>query len=195
MRKAAVLAALQVGVILLWAGWNERVLATAPTFRIPLEPVDPYDVLRGRYFVLNPVDRQIRPGPNARLPEAELRRLAGGTTSFHGPALVGFCPDGGLHRVCALAHAPEQADARAAFWSRGRATVQTRLQAWRDGRMVPVPGWQVDIDLGLERFFLPNRAKLPAAEREQGWEVELAHRPGSTPLPKRLFFRGLPVVF
>lgn len=181
MRKAAWLAALQVGAMLAWAGWNEGVLATAPTFRIPLQPVDPYDVLRGRYFVLNPVDRQIASGPNARLPEADVRRLAAGAAHFSGRALIGFCPEGELYRVCALARGPEETDARASFWSRGRVTVQM--------------GSGVGIDLGLDRFFIANRARLPAPEREQGWELELAHRPGLTPLPKRLFFRGSPVVF
>lgn len=178
MKRAAWLALLQAGVMLGWAGWNERVLATAPTFRIPLQPVDPYDVLRGRYFILNPQDRRIQPGPASRLPAAELSGLA---TGLREPALIGFCPEGELYRVCALARTPEQADARAKFWSRAR----VRMQA----------GGLVDVDLGLDRFFIPNRARLPAPEREQGWEVELAHRPGLTPLPKRLFFRGAPVVF
>ena len=180
MKRVAWLALLQAGVILGWAGWNERVLATAPTFRIPLQPVDPYDVLRGRYFILNPEDRRIQLGAGTRLPSAELRRAAGDTTGFHGTAFVGFCADGALHRICALARMKEEADGRAAFWSRAR--------------VFYTAGAGGDIDLGLDRFFIPNRAQLPAAERDQGWELELAHRPGLTPLPKRLFFRGTPVV-
>ena len=184
MRNVAWLALLQAGVILSWAGWNERVLATAPTFRIPLQPMDPYDILRGRYFILNPQDRLIQLGAGTGprlLPSLELRRLTENTSPFHGPAQVGFCPDGELYRVCALARTDENVDSRAAFWSRAR------IGYVADGA--------VDIDMGLNKFFIPNRARLPAAEREQGWEVELAHRPGLTPLPKRLFFRGAPVVF
>jgi hypothetical protein len=48
-KTAAILVALQAAVILGWAGYHERVRASAPTFRIPLAPRDPYDVLRGRY--------------------------------------------------------------------------------------------------------------------------------------------------
>jgi hypothetical protein len=143
--------------------------------------VDPYDVLRGRYFILNPQDRRIEPGTGTRLPSLEARRLTGNAAFFQGPALVGFCPDGELYRVCALARTEDDVDARAAFWSRARI-------------VSPAVG-PLDIDLGLDRFFIPNRGQLPAGEREQGWEVELAHRPGLTPLPKRLFFRGRPVVF
>ena len=28
----------------------------------------------------------------------------------------------------------------------------------------------------------------------EGWEVEVCHRPGLTPLPRRLLFKGQPVV-
>jgi hypothetical protein len=128
------------------------------------------------------------------LPDAEVRRF-GGEAHAERAGFVGFCPDGALNRVCALARSAQEVDARASFWSRARVKVQTPLRTWREGRMLTEPGWQVDIDLGLKRFFLPNRAKLPAPERQLGWEVELAHRPGLTPLPKRLFFRGSPVEF
>jgi len=180
MKGLIAVAVLQVGAMFGWALQNERVIATAPTFRIPLQPRDPYDVLRGRYFIMNPKDSRIRPGTeDALLPISELRRFPGSDSIFIGPALVGFCPQGDVFRVCALRRLSEPLGESAQHWSRAR---------------VVVSGDHVTIDLGLDRFFLPNRVILPGRESERGWEVEVCHRPGQSPLPRRLFFHGQPVV-
>ena len=197
MKRLIVLAVLQVVVILGWAAQNEYVRASAPVFRIPLRPVDPYDVLRGRYFVTNPVDSFIKTGTEgARLSTEEVERFLEGDRSFAGSALVGFCQDGDHHRVCALAKLEEHpASGSAQHWSRARhVSIHWEESAWRDGQSVSEPGYQVSLDLALDRFFLPNRISLPASENAEGWEVEVCHRPGLTPLPRRLLFKGQPVV-
>lgn len=195
MKRLIGLAAFQVAVLLGWAAQNEYVRATAPTFRIPLQPRDPYDVLRGRYFVLNPRDASVKTGAEGVVLTAEeVKRFLGKETSFMGPALVGFCPQGDVHRVCALANLREQpASGPAQHWSRAHLWIRWEDHVWRSGQQVTEPGYRLNIDLALDRFFLPNRATLPARENEPGWEVEVCHRPGLTPLPRRLFFKGQPV--
>ena len=196
MRRTIALAVFQVAVILVWAAQNEYVRATAPTFRIPLEPRDPYDVLRGRYFVMNPRDARIKAGEEGvRLTTDEVKRFLGPETSFSAPALVGFCPEGEVHRVCALAKRGEEpASGIAQYWSRAHVAINWEEETWRGGQQVRDPGYRVSIDLALDRFFLPNRISLPARENEPGWEVEVCHRPGLTPLPRRLLFKGHPVL-
>lgn len=198
MKRALVLAVLQVAVLLGWAAHHERVRATAPTFRIPLRPVDPHDVLRGRYLVLNPRDADVRTGgPGVALRASDVERFLAGAASFSGPARVGFCQVGREERLCALA--PKEGDLPAGparFWSRARLTIseepmgKAAKEAPRNGR---TRAYRVGVDLGLDRFFLPERLRLPAGENDPGWEVELSHREGLTPLPKRLWFRGTPV--
>ncbi len=194
MKRLMALAVFQVVVLLGWAAQNEYVRATAPSFRIPLQPRDPYDVLRGRYFVLNPRDASIKTGAEGVVLTAEeVKRFLGKETSFMGPAQVGFCPQGDAHRVCALAGLGEPGDTAAQHWSRARLSIHWEDHVWRDGQQVPEPGYRLNVDLALDRFFLPNRSTLPARENEPGWEVEVCHRPGLTPLPRRLFFKGQPV--
>ena len=45
--------ALQAVFILAWAGYHEKVRHTAPTIRLKGAPVDPRDILRGDYMILN----------------------------------------------------------------------------------------------------------------------------------------------
>lgn len=192
MRGVLLLAAFQVGVILGWAGHEEGVRRSAPVFRVPLQPVDPHDLLRGRYFRLNPTDSNLKTGtPGAALDAAEVERFLAGEKAYTGPVEVGFCPEAGLQRVCALAHVDAKAGSgrpEAAFWSRGRGFIDWEAETWRDGERVPEPGWRVRLELGVERFFLPQRLELPAHESAPGWSLELAHRPGRAPLPLRLYF-------
>lgn len=198
MKRVFALAAFQILVMLAWAAQNEYVRATAPTFRIPLEPRDPYDLLRGRYFVMNPRDSRIEIGDaGVMLTADDVKRFLGTETTFHGTALVGFCPQGESQRVCALAKENEPAaNGPARFWSRARLSIFWRSEAWNSPPRPAVhpPNYSVGVDLALDRFFLPNRTVLPARENEAGWEVEVCHRPGLTPLPKRLLFKGAPVL-
>jgi hypothetical protein len=194
MKRAALLAALQIGVILGWAGQNEYVRAHAPTFRIPLNPRDPYDVLRGRYFVLNPRDSRIRTAdPDTPLPREAVERFLAGEKFFGRRALVGFCPQGEVHRVCGLRRTEEGPGE--GFWAPALVVIgETPVYPARTTPPpAPSPGWDVDVDLDLTRFYLPNRFVLPGRESEQGWELEVSHRRRQPLLPKRLWFQGRPV--
>ena len=181
MRRILVLAAFQTLAILSWASYHEYVWATAPTFRIPLRPRDPFDLIRGRYFVLNPLDSSID-WRSPLFPRADVERLAGASGGFDGTIQVGFCPVDSVYRVCALAQLGEKAVGPARFWCRAYATVGTY-----DGH------WNVNLDLGLHRFFIPNRLALPAHENQEGWELDVSYRPGLSALPRRLVFKGLPI--
>ena len=196
MKALIALGAFQVMVMLGWAAQNEHVRATAPTFRIPLAPRDPYDVLRGRYFVMNPKDAWVKTGTEGVvLATEDVRLFLGAEPHYSGPAQVGFCPHEESFRICALARRNVAPPTSARFWSRAHLNVHWESTQWRDGKEVAEPGYRVHVDRRLDRFFLPNRAVLPARENETGWEVEVSHRPGLTPLPRRLFFRGQPVIF
>ncbi|MCC7181792.1 MAG: GDYXXLXY domain-containing protein [Acidobacteria bacterium] len=183
MTRVLSVAALQVLVLLGMAGYHEYVQRTAPTFRIPLAPSDPFDVLRGRYFVLNPADRFIS-ATSPHLSRAEVDRFLAGNASFAGEAEVGFCPVEALYRVCALRRTGEPAPAgtAAAFWS------PARLELDRSD-----DGFRLQVNLRLDRFFIPNQVVLPGRETEAGWELEVSHRPGRTLLPRRLYFKGTPI--
>jgi hypothetical protein len=181
VRRLIALATFQILAILGWASYHEHVWATAPTFRLPLRPRDPFDLVRGRYFILNPQDTSIS-APSPWLSQAEIERFLAGSSGFHGRAKVGFCPAGEVYRVCALARPDEEVRASARFWCKGYATIT-------DGK----GHWDVQVDLGLSRFFIPNRLQLPARENEEGWELEVSYRTGQSPLPRRLFFRGSPI--
>ena len=193
MKRLLALAAFQVLVLLGWAAQNEYVRATAPTFRIPLQPRDPFDVLRGRYFILNPKDGSVKAGADGILLTAsEVKRFLSGRDSFAGVALVCFCPHGDSYRVCRLAETGAKlSDEEARYWSNARhVSITWEDVIWRNGGSVKEPGYRVEIDLALDRFFLPSRVVLPGRENAEGWEVEVCHRPGQTPLPRRLFFNG-----
>ena len=194
MKKLAILAAVQMGTILGWAGYHEHVRAHAPTFRIPLQPSDPYDVLRGRYFVLNPLDRQLKTGlPGTHLSGASVERFLGNRRAYNGTAAVGLCRIGEVHRVCDLQPLGATPGGSDPLWSRARVTVYWEDSTFRENRQVPEPGWRVSLDLGLDRFFLPDGFQLPGRERDLGWELEVSHRPGQLLLPRRLWFQGKPV--
>jgi GDYXXLXY motif protein len=184
MRRVTVLAALQVAAILGWAAHHERVMATAPTFRIALQPFDPHDLLRGRYFVLNPEDGRLLVD-RGRLSREEVRAFLGDAPAELGArALVGFCPEGRVHRVCALRRAGDPLPLDPSrLWVKALVDVSSPEIA------EPV----VSIDLGLHKFFLPDRVMLPADERTPGWELEVSYRPRETLLPRRLFFGDRPV--
>ena len=201
MKGLAMLAVLQLGAILGWAGYHEHVRATAPTFRIPLQPVDPYDVLRGRYFRLNPLDASLKTGrPGTYVDATSAQRIAGSERYYQGPVLVGFCPVEGVHRACDLRRIgdpPEGSEREAGHaraWARARATVwYQQATPAANGVAAVEPGWVVTLDLGLDRFFLPNRVELPGRERDPGWQLEVSHRAGQPLLPLRLWFRDQPV--
>lgn len=181
MRRILALAAFQVLAIVSWASYHEYVWATAPTFRVPLRPRDPFDLIRGRYFVLNPQDTSIDSGSTS-LPQAEVDRFLGSSSLFLGKVQVGFCPSGSVYRVCGLARPGETTPGSARFWCKGFANLTKQPG-----------GWNLALDLGLRRFFIPSRLQLPARENQEGWELEVSYRPGLCPLPRRLLFKGTPI--
>ena len=182
MKRLFFLAAFQILATLSWAAYHEYVWATAPTFRIPLRPRDPFDLIRGRYFVLNPWDSSVDES-SAAFPQEEIASFVGSSYGFSGPVLAGFCPVDQLYRVCALARPQDKPPpGPAQYWCKGTAYINRRDGCWR-----------MSLDLGIERFFIPNRIQLPARENEEGWELEISYRPGLSALPRRLFFRGTPI--
>jgi hypothetical protein len=181
MRRILALAAFQIVTILSWASYHEYVWATASTFRIPLRPRDPFDLIRGRYFVLNPLDTSID-SQSGSLHFEEVERFLGSTNAYAGTVQVGFCPANEVYRVCSLARPKEKTAGSARFWCKGFATLTKQGTDWK-----------LELDLGLRRFFIPNRLRLPAGENQEGWELEVSYRPGLSPLPHRLFFKGTPI--
>ncbi len=118
MRRLLALAAFQVLAILGWASYHEYVWATAPTFRVPLRPRDPFDLIRGRYFVLNPQDTSID-ARSISFSQQEVDRFLGSANAFAGSVQVGFCAAGDVYRVCALARPGETPSGPARFWCKG----------------------------------------------------------------------------
>ncbi len=176
--KILVLALFQVGTLLAWAGYHEGLWQSAPTFRIALNPVDPFDVLRGRYFILNPKGTRI----DASSP-FDLKAFPG--LWHQGRVQVAFCPSGAIRTICGFAPLGGERPALAgALWASGEISLST-IKGQTTG----------NVDLGLDRFFLPNRVVLPAPENAPGWELEVVHREGQRLLPKRLWFGGKPIDF
>jgi hypothetical protein len=54
MKKWILLLLIQLGFFAGWYGLNQHYWNTSPTVRLELGPIDPYDPIRGRYFILNP---------------------------------------------------------------------------------------------------------------------------------------------
>jgi hypothetical protein len=104
---------------------------------------------------------------------------------------VGFCPRDALLRVCAVrAQGGDAIGEPTGIWVKGYVSALD-IHAYGDRPRRR----ELNVHLGLERFFIPNRAVLPARENEPGWELEVSHRPGRTLLPRRLWFKGKPVEF
>jgi len=57
--RVIILIAIQAGFMLCWAGWNEYQWYRLPSVKLELAPVDPKAIMRGRYFILNPVAQRI----------------------------------------------------------------------------------------------------------------------------------------
>lgn len=180
MKRALLLALVQAGVILGWAGAEDFARRAAPTFRVALVAKATSEEHSGRHARFQPADLELRPdAPDTLLTHAEVLRFLAGAEEFRGPALVGFCPQGDVQRVCALARMDDPQASRATsarFWSRAR------VRVWQND------GWRVRADFVATRLFLPERLALPAPENAPGWTLELAHREGRPPLPLRLWF-------
>lgn len=191
MKKVIALGIFQIAILLGWAGQNEWIRSTAPTFRIPLRLRDPFDLVRGRYFTVNPEDQEMSTSSSSLLNDEGVARFLalvepamGRGTSYSGPALVGFCPAGKIFRVCALRPLgpaiPREEPVM--YWCRGILGIYKEKEHYR-----------VRTDLKINKFFLPNQIQLPGRENAAGWELEVSYRPGQFLLPRRLWFKEQPV--
>jgi hypothetical protein len=74
-------------------------------------------------FILNPLDGRLKTGPgDTLLTKTAVETFLRGQKTFDGPALIGFCPAGDVHRVCRLQHLDGETP-RDGFWARARVTI------------------------------------------------------------------------
>lgn len=126
---------LQVAFLLGWAGFHEVIRQSAPTVRLKTLPVDPRDVLRGDYMILN--YEISRPPAGVKRPER-----------MSGEVFVVLKPAKGQHVIEEiLAEEPAESDTR--LW--------IRANAWgaEDNPR---------LDYGIERFFVPEGRGTPRFE-------------------------------
>lgn len=125
--------ALQVICLLAWAGYHEVVRRTAPTIRLKTLPVDPRDILRGDYMILN---YEI-----SLATEAQSR-----TGGVPGEVFVVLKPEGEHHVIDEVLAIEPAADDRR-LWVRavGRGN----------------GGGGMRLDYGIERFFVPEGRGTP----------------------------------
>jgi len=125
--------ALQAAFLLAWAGYHEVVRRTAPEIVLETRPVDPRDILRGDFMILNyAISRH--PGP-ADWPEWRTNEVC-----------VVLRPEGRFHVIEELRREePDATDPRP--WVRAR--------AWRhhDGNL--------NLSYGVEQFFVPEGMGTP----------------------------------
>ena len=138
-RWFAVVVALQVAFLLGWAGYCEWSRAGAPTVLLQTRPVDPRDLLRGDYMILNyEVSRVPLPEGSpaeAALPGREIWVTLRRGVRFHAVAATSWAaPDGG----------------------REETVVRGRVR----GR--PAPGQrEITVDYGIEKYFVPEGKGQP----------------------------------
>lgn len=144
-----VIVAAQAIFLLAWAAYHENVRSTAPTVRLKTLPVDPRDLLRGDYMILN--YEISRPG---RAPKP-----AGGIGG--GEVFVVLKPAGEHHVVDEIL-SEEPADDDARLW--------VRANAWG------TPD-NLRLDYGIERFFVPEGRGTPRFKTlEVEASVSASHR-------------------
>lgn len=143
-----VVVAAQVTFLLSWAGYHEVVRHIAPTVRLRTLPVDPRDLLRGDYMILN-YDIS-SPGPDVRT-----------IGELQGDAIVVLKRAGDHHVVDeVLAETPAADDPR--LW--------VYAQVWGTKE-------NPRFDYGIERFFVPEGRGTPQFKTlEVEASVSDAHR-------------------
>lgn len=127
-----VILAAQVVFLLGWATYHENVRRTAPTIRLKTLPVDPRDILRGDYMILNyeisRVGKELSRDPNA-----------------DGPVFIVLKPEGRHHVVAeVLTVEPTAEDPR--LWVHAEASADVAT---------------LHLDYGIERFFVPEGRGTP----------------------------------
>lgn len=145
----AVLVALQAVFLLAWAGYHELALRRGIEVRLETRPVDPRDILRGDYMILNyQISRQ-------RVPY-------GWTPTAGDEVFVVLTPNERFYSASEVVSLkPDRADRRP--WV--RATVRN------------VAGNDLWLDYGIERYFVPEGMGTPKfRSMEVVAVIDSAHR-------------------
>jgi uncharacterized membrane-anchored protein len=170
VRWFALVVGLQAALLFGWAVSNEVNRSTSPTILLETAPVDPRDLLRGDYMILN--------YKISRVPEPTARPATGQT--FDGPGndiWVVLQQKGRFHEVVSVS------------WSEP-ATVAVGLVVVR-GRTRSRVGFDqmLQVDYGIEKYFVPEGKGTPTFnEMVVEATVSRQHRLGI----KRLLLDGQP---
>ncbi len=164
----AVVAA-QALFLLGWAGWHELVRQTAPTILLNTRPVDPRDVLRGDFMILN-YDISRHPAP------------AGWPAASSATVFVLFKV---VDRHAVIDEirrdAPPPGETR--LWAEANVTDE---ETWLRG---PSEARQLRLAYGIEEFFVPEGKGTP---RFKTLEVEAAVSPAHRLQIRRVLVDGIP---
>jgi uncharacterized membrane-anchored protein len=140
--------AVQTAFLLGWAGFHEVVRHTAPTVRLKTRPVDPRDILRGDYMILNyDISRAPKPA---------------WWSESHGEDVFVVLRDEGGYAVVDTIFATEPAADETRRW--------VAAKAWDNSG-------DVRIEYGVERFFVPEGKGTPSFKAmEVEASVSTTHR-------------------
>lgn len=136
-RWFAVVVALQAAYLLAWAGYHEWTRATGRTVQLETAPVDPRDLLRGDYMVLRYKISTVA------LPWDEPESAAKAGREIW----VTLKPEGKFHVV-------EQASWTAPTSATAGLVVRGRVRG-------PAVGREVQVDYGIEKYFVPEGMGRP----------------------------------
>jgi uncharacterized membrane-anchored protein len=136
-----------------WAGWHEYVRATAPTLLLNTRPVDPRDILRGDYMILN-YDISRHPAP------------ADWPTNDGGTAYVIFRIQDDHAVVAEIRRDAPPAD-ETRLWAQATTAEETWQRAPGEVR-------QLRLNYGIEQFFVPEGKGTPSFKK---LEVEVSVSP------------------
>lgn len=166
-----------------WVGYQEWSWCSLPTAHLELDPVDPYDALRGRYFILNPTVENISRSTNQNDKKILKEFYAERGTNLLEKVYVIFerNREGIAQPIRITSKTPSLTSNQFALLSRDR---------YYRRHYRHLKGDYLNLDFQLKRFYLPNRLKLPAKEREKGWHVEVILRPNYMAVPKALWFKN-----
>jgi len=164
MKKWILLLVIQLGFFAGWYGLNQHYWNTSPTVRLELGPIDPYDPIRGRYFILNPKINQ----------ETEKAFKQTGIEKEQWFYLIVKNDAEGIARFKRIVREKPSGLALSEYAIRAKCGYQ----------------WRNEVDMNVERFYLPSQLQLPHKESEEGWEVEVLIRPDGSAAPKALLFKG-----
>jgi uncharacterized membrane-anchored protein len=165
-RWFSAVAGLQALLLLAWAGYHEWNRATAETILLETAPVDPRDLLRGDYMILNyKISRVPRPADMAQS-DSRPRR----------PIWVSLRRNGRFHEVVGTSATPPVAA------TPGVVVVVGRMAQDESGA-------NVRVEYDIEKYFVPEgRGQPQFSEMVVEATVSKAHRLGI----KRLLIDGQP---